>query len=102
LTITQRRLRSEGVFDLAGVVAAIGPDEFEPTKALADAVKYQDGAVPALNGGGVNHHAQGQPFGIDQSVDLAPLHLLDGVITRCVRFTFRASPFSADLSDCCR
>ena len=83
----------------AGVVAAIGPDEFEPIEALADAVKHQGGAVPVLNGGGVNHHAQGQAFGIDESVDLAPLHLLAGVITHCVRFAFRASPFSADLSE---
>ena len=42
---------------------------------------------------------QGQAFGIDQSVDLAPLHLLAGLTTHCVCFTFRASPFSADLSD---
>ena len=69
----QRRLRGDGVFDLAGVVAAIGPDEFEPIEALADAIKHQGGAVPVLNGGGVNHHAQGQAFGIDQSVDFAPL-----------------------------
>jgi hypothetical protein len=47
----------------------------------------------------VNHHAQWQAFGIDQSVDLAPLHLLAGVMTHCVSFTFRTSPFSADLSD---
>ena len=49
--------------------------------------------------GGVNHHAQGQAFGVDQSVDLAPPHRLAGVITYCVCFIFRASPFSADLSD---
>ena len=50
-------------------------------------------------GSSSNHHAQGQAFGIDQSVDLAPFHPLAGVITHCVCFTFRASPFSADLSD---
>jgi hypothetical protein len=41
---TQRRLRGDGVFDLAGVVAAVGPDEFEPIEALADAVDI-DGLV---------------------------------------------------------
>ena len=42
---TQGRLRGDGVFDLAGVVAAVGPDEFEPIEALADAVQDQGGAV---------------------------------------------------------
>ena len=75
------------------------PDEFEPIEALADTIEDQGGAIPVLNGGGVNHHPQGQAFGIDQSVDLAPFHPLAGVITHCVCFTFRASPFSADLSE---
>jgi hypothetical protein len=39
----QRRLRGSDAFDLAGVVAAIGPDEFEPIEALADAIKDQGG-----------------------------------------------------------
>jgi hypothetical protein len=61
----QRRLGG-GAFDLAGIVAAIGPDEFEPIEALADAIKDQGGAIPVLNGGGVSHNAQWQAFGIDQ------------------------------------
>ena len=47
----QRRLRGDGVFDLAGVVAAVGPDEFEPIEALADTIEDQGGAVPVLYGG---------------------------------------------------
>ena len=51
------------MLDLAGVVAAVGLDKFEPQlKALADAVKNQVGAVPVLNGGGVNQHPQWQAF----------------------------------------
>ena len=60
-------MRGDGVLDLAGVVAAVGPDEFEPIEALADAVQDQGAAIPTLDGGGVNHHAQGRAFGIDQS-----------------------------------
>ena len=66
------------MFDLAGVVAAIGLDEFEPFEALADAVKHKGGAVPVLNGGGVNHHAEGQAFDIDQSAPFTS-QLLDAL-----------------------
>jgi hypothetical protein len=52
-----------GSFDLAGVVAAMGPGEFEPIEALADAVKHQGGAASVLNGGGVDHRAQWQALG---------------------------------------
>ena len=48
------------MFDLAGVVAAIGPDEFEPIEALADAVQHQGCAISVLNGGGVNHSRSGR------------------------------------------
>jgi|SRR6516162_1671316 len=37
-----------------------------------------------------------QPFGIDQCLDLAALHLLAGVVTHRVVF---AAPFSADFTD---
>jgi Glycosyl hydrolases family 2, TIM barrel domain len=73
----QRRLRGDCAFDLAGVVAAIGPDELEPVEALADAIKQQGGTVPVQDGGGVDHHAQRPAFGIDQSVDLIMTRLAD-------------------------
>src|SRR5512134_3788429 len=35
----------DGLIDLAGVVAAIGPDQFEPWEARADLVEDEGGAV---------------------------------------------------------
>ena len=86
---TQGRLLSDGVFDLAGVVAAIGPDEFKPIEALADAIEDQGGAIPILDGGGVNHHAQGQAFVSTRAWTLRPFTLLPASYP-----TASASPFA--------
>jgi hypothetical protein len=44
----------------------------------------------------VDNDPHRQPFGIDQSVDFAALHVLAGVVTHLVVFT---APVSADLTD---
>ena len=83
-----------------GVVAAIGPDLFEPVEALADFVEDKGRAVTILDAGGMDHHAHWQSQGVDQGVDLAPLHLLASVITHCVVFALVfTAPFSAAFSD---
>ena len=82
--------------NLPRVVAAIGPDQFEPGEAPAYLVEDQPGTVAVLDGGGVDDDPHRQSLGIDQGVDLAAFHLLAGVVTHCVVFT---APFSADFSD---
>jgi hypothetical protein len=69
--------------NLPRVVAAIGPDQFEPGEAPSYLVEHQPGAVAILD-------RIGSP-----SVSTA-FHLLAGVVTHCVVFT---APFSADFSD---
>lgn len=86
----------DGSRDLPGVVGAIGPDQFEPGKALADLVEDKGGAVAVLDAGGMNDDPDRQPFGIDERVNLAPLDLLPGVIAY---LAVEAAPFSADFSD---
>ena len=86
----------DGLIDLAGVVAAVGPDQLEPWEARADLVEDEGGAVAILGAGGVDDDAHRQTQGIDQGVDLAAFHLLAGVVTHGVVF---AAPFSADFSD---
>src|SRR4051794_816029 len=83
-------------FNLPGVVAAIGPDQFEPREAAAYLVEDQPGPVAVLDRGGVDNDPHRQPFAIDQGVDLAPLDLLTSVVTHLVVPT---APFSADLTD---
>ncbi len=39
-------------------------------------VENQNGAVSVLEAGGMDDPPQGQPFGVDQGVDLAPFTLL--------------------------
>ena len=85
-----------GRFDLPGVVAAIGPDQFEPGEAPSYLVEHQPGAVAILDCGRVDDHPHRQSLGIDQGMDLAAFHLLAGVVTHLVVFT---APFSADFSD---
>jgi hypothetical protein len=53
-------------------------------------------ADAALDCGRVDDDPHRQPFGVDQDVDLAALHLLAGVVTHRVVF---AAPFSADFTD---
>jgi hypothetical protein len=94
-----RRLVGGGSRDLAGVIACVGPDQFEPVEALADAVENQDCAVSVLDPGGMDDHSQRHALGVDHGVRLAPLHPLTGIITHCVCLTFLTSPFSADFKD---
>jgi hypothetical protein len=83
-------------FNLPRVVAAIGPDQFEPREAAAYLVEHQTGPVAVLHRSGMNDDPHRQPVAVDQGVDFAALDLLAGVITHLVVF---AAPFSADLSD---
>ena len=64
--------------------------------ALADFVEDQSRAITILDTSGMNHDPDRQPFGVDERVKLAALHLLAAVVTHLVIF---AAPFSADLSD---
>src|ERR1700724_2108936 len=58
-----------GRLDLPGVVAAVGPDQFEPGEAPAYLVEDQPGTVAVLEGGGVDDEPHRQSFGVDQGVD---------------------------------
>src|SRR5215469_1930393 len=55
-------------------------DQFEPGEAPAYLVENQTGSVAVLNGGGMDNDPHGQPFAVDQGVDIAALDLLAGVI----------------------
>jgi uncharacterized membrane protein YjjB (DUF3815 family) len=70
-----------------GIVAGVGPDEFQPSKALADRVENQRRAVTILCAGRMDDHAQRQAFDVDEGVDFASLQRLAGVVTHCVLFT---------------
>jgi len=52
----------------------------------------------SLDFGRVDDDPHRQPFGVDQGVDLAALHLLAGVVTRRIVF---AAPFPADFTAMC-
>jgi hypothetical protein len=94
------RRSGDGVFNLVGVVAGVGPNEFEPWKALADLVENESCAVAIPQARGVDDHAQQQAFDVDEGVHFAAIHLLAGVVTHCVLFIpARGSPFSAAFSD---
>src|SRR5271170_3045795 len=82
--------------NLPGVVAAIGPDQFEPREAPAYLVEHQPRAVAVLDRGRVDNHPHRQSLGIDQGVDFAAFHLLASVVTHLV---VSAAPFSADFND---
>ena len=78
---TQRRHLCHRCVNLPGVVAAIGPDQFEPREAPAYLVEDEPGPVAVLDRGRVDDDAHRQPFSVDQGVDFAALHLLAGVVT---------------------
>jgi hypothetical protein len=78
------------------VVAAVGPDEFEPREAPADLVEDQPGSIAVLDRGGVDDDPHRQSFAVDQGVDLAALDLLTRVETHLVVVT---APSSTDLTD---
>jgi len=86
-----RHLCHRGVY-LPRVVAAIGPDQFEPRETPADLIEHQTGPVAILDRGRVDNDPHRQPFAVDQGVDFAALHLLASVVTHLVVF---AAPFSA-------
>jgi hypothetical protein len=83
-----------------GVVAAVGPHEFEPGETFADFVENKACAVPVLQARGMDHDAPRQTSDVDQGAELATLHLLAGVVPHCVVFTPAFTPpFSAAFSD---
>ena len=82
--------------NLPRVVAAIGPDQFEPRAATAYFVEDQSGLMAVPDRGGVDVGPHRPPFAIDQGVDLAALHLLVGVVTD---LGIPTAPFQSDLTD---
>jgi hypothetical protein len=83
-----------------GVVACVGPNKFQPWKALADLVEDEDRATAVLNASRMDDHMQRQAFDINEGVYLVALHLLAGVVAHCVLFTpARGFPLSAAFSD---
>ena len=82
--------------NLPGVVAAIGPDRFEPWEAPTDFIEHQARPVAVLDFGRMDDNPHPQPFAVHQSVDFAALDPLAGVITHLAIVT---APFSADLTD---
>src|SRR3982074_1900045 len=60
--------------------AIIRPDQFEPRETIADFVKNEGRPITILNTRGVNDDPYWQPFSIDERMDLAPFHLLAGVV----------------------
>jgi hypothetical protein len=87
---------SDSVLDLMGVLAGVGPNEFQPGKALVDLVEQQ--VAPSRSWMPAEWTiTSSEALNIDEGV--APLHLLAGVITHRVFFTpARGSPFSAAFS----
>ena len=92
----QRRNFSDDGVDLTGVVAAVGPNMFEPGKAVADLALHERRAISVLHAGGVDVDAQRQTLRIDQRANFVTLHLFTGVIAGQAVMT---APFSADFSD---
>ena len=86
----------DGGVDLPGVVAGVGPDQIEKREAAPHLVEHQRRPVTVLDRGRVDDNAERQAFGVDQRVDLAPLHLLRGVEAYAA---VRTTPFSADFTD---
>src|ERR1700733_6580240 len=102
LTISSRSPgeSGHGILDLMGVVACVGPNKFQPWKALADLVEDEDRAIAVLNASRMDDPMQRQAFDINEGVYLVALHLLAGVVAHCVLFTpARGSPLSAAFSD---
>jgi hypothetical protein len=79
--LAQQRYLCHRSFSLPRVLAAVGPDQFEPGKALASLVEDQPSPVAVLDCGGVDDDPYRQPFAVDQGMDFAALHLLAGVVT---------------------
>ena len=96
ISIRSRGAFATAVVNLPGIVAAIGPDRFEPREALADLAEDQPGPVAVLDRGGVYDYPHRQPLAVDHGADLAILHLLAGVVTHLVVVT---APFLAELID---
>jgi hypothetical protein len=72
---TQQRRLCERSFNLPGVMAAIGPDQFEPRETVAYLVEDQPGLVAVLDRGGMDDDSNQPPFAVDQGVDFATLYL---------------------------
>jgi hypothetical protein len=78
---------------LPRVVALIRPDQFEPGETLADFIKNEGRPITILDTRGVNDDPYRQPFSIEERMDLAPFHLLAGVVAY---LAIKTAPFSAD------
>src|SRR6202034_4050928 len=75
-----------------------GPDKLQPGKALADLVEDEGRAIAILDARRMDDHAQRQGFDIDEGMQLSGLHLLAGVVTRCVLSPRLAAPLFPPLS----
>ena len=60
----------DGIDDLMGVIATVGPDQLEPWMAFANLVEHQSCAVAILDTGRMDHDPDRQPFGINERVKL--------------------------------
>jgi hypothetical protein len=81
-----------GLVDLPRVVAIIRPDQMEPTEMIAD-FGNEGRPITILNTRGVNDDPYRRPFSIDERMDLAPFHLLAGIVAY---LAIKTTPFSAD------
>jgi hypothetical protein len=61
ISIRSRGAFATAVVNLPGIVAAIGPDRFEPREALADLAEGQPGPVAVPDRGGVYDYPIGIP-----------------------------------------
>ena len=77
-------------------VGAIGPDQVEPGKELAQAGKHEQSPVAVLDVRRMDDGVQDETLRVDDDVALTTLDLLARVITHRVD---RDPPFSADLTD---
>lgn len=77
------------------MVIAVRPDEFEPRKPTTDAIEDKGGTVPILHTCRMHDDPHRQALSVDKGMQLAPLHLLGGIVADRVVLT---APFPADFS----
>src|SRR5262245_5357408 len=70
----------QGPLSDTAVVDRVGEDLRQPREVALDLCQDQPGPVPVLDVGGMDHHRQDQPEGVDQQVPLAAVDHLVGVL----------------------
>jgi hypothetical protein len=79
--------------ELAGI-AAVRPDELEPSKTSAEPLDHQLPAIAILNAGGVNNDRQNQSHRIDDQMTLSAGDFLAGIVA--MRPPFRGASVLMD------